>query len=127
MSGIERGISQDIAGLETKTGAALSGMTVDEGSNTPRRAAIILGAGEPRGRIRWSMAGLTTGTAGNIAQAQQAANNTITQAGTGALRPASRRRQTAWGAALGVLGAGTKLLGGSAGGGFGSLIGSLFK
>ena len=31
------------------------------------------------------MAGLITGTAGNIAQAQQAANNTITQAGTGAL------------------------------------------
>jgi hypothetical protein len=56
------------------------------------------------------MAGLITGTAGNIAQAQQAANNTITQAGTGALMAGQQAAQNSWGAALGVLGAGTKLL-----------------
>ena len=73
------------------------------------------------------MANLATGTAGNIAQAQQAATNTGIQAGTQGLLAGQQASQNSWGAILGALGAGSKLLGAGGTGGFGGLITSLFK
>lgn len=129
ISDIQRGTAQDVAGLEAKTGAALSGLTVDEGSQYAKLAGdYATGIAGLAGNYGGSMAGLITGTAGNIAAAQQAANNTITQSGTNALLAGQQASQNTWGAALGLLGAGTKLLGTSLGSSSSpTLLGSLFK
>jgi hypothetical protein len=127
MSTLQRGTGQDLANLDMRTAAALSGLEVQEGqdyanlSNTYADRLAQLAGGYGSG-----MAGLATGTAGTIAQAQQAANNTITQAGTQGLLAGQQAAGNTWGAILGAAGLGTKLLG-SGSGGFGSLIGTLFK
>ena len=79
------------------------------------------------GQYGTSMASLTTGTAGNIASAQQAANNAITQAGTQGMLAGQQASANQWGAIMGGLGAATKLGGSLLGGGGGGFLSSLFK
>ena len=71
-----------------------------------------------------NMSSLLMGTAGAISQAEQAANNTVTQAGTQGLLAGQQASANTWGAIFGGLTAGAKLAGSSS---FGSLVGSLFK
>ena len=73
-----------------------------------------------------SMAGLIGGTAGNIASAMSEANKATIEAGTAAMTAGQNASSNQWGAILGGLGLGSKLLGGAAGGG-GGLLTSLFK
>jgi hypothetical protein len=129
MGGAARATALDISNLNARMGAAQAGMKVDEGqqyanADTSYGNALASLAGGYGG----SMASLITGTAGNIAQAEQAANNSITQSGTQGLLAGQQAATNSWGAILGGLGLGTKLLGTSLGSSSSpTLLGSLFK
>lgn len=126
LSDLTQNMSSQAASNEIKTGGALSALTVDEGL---KYADTIGGYADKMvdlsGSYGGNMASLITGTANSIAQAQQSANNTITNAGTQGLLAGQQAAANTWGAIFGGLQAGGKLLSGSSS--FGNLIGSLFK
>jgi hypothetical protein len=125
-SGYDRATATDIAGLQSKTGAALSDAIINKGTSE----AKLIGDYSSQianlaGGYGGSMGSLITGTAGNIASAVQAANNTTINAGTQGLLAGQQASGNQWGAILGGLGAGSKILGSSLGGT--SLLSGLFK
>ena len=74
------------------------------------------------------MGSLAAGTAGNIASAQQTANNQVIGAGTQGLLAGQQAATNTWGAIMGGLGIAGNLLGASLkSGSSDSLLGQLFK
>lgn len=112
LSDISTATGTNLANTEMKTGAGLAALTTDEGrayaDTTGNYTGKLIDLASGYGG---SMANLITGTAGQIAQAQQAANNTTTQAGTQGLLAGQQASANTWGAIFGGLQAGSKLLG----------------
>ena len=128
IANLQRGTGQDLARLESGLGGSLADLTLREGTDYAKLTGDYASQlAQMGGQYGSSMASLTTGTAGNIASAQQAANNTITQAGTQGLLAGQQASQNQWGAIMGGLGAATKLGGSLLGGGGGGFLSSLFK